>query len=236
MTYLILGLGLLVLVLLAGRGFIRANPKVAARLLKRLGGLALVGAAIMLGVTGRLMLAIPAALFGLALLGARMPWQTGSGTLGGPGRQSSVRTPMLEMTLDHDTGDMDGVVLAGRFEGRRLSQLLPAQLAELLEEAQARDAQAAQLLEAYIARFGQGQGAGASGTNGGRRTGAPGPTGPMTVEEAYAVLGLTPGASRDDILAAHRSLMKKYHPDQGGTTYLAAKINEAKDVLIQRVG
>jgi hypothetical protein len=227
MTYLILGLGLLVLVLLAGRGFARADPKRMARLMKSMAGVALVGVAIGLGATGRLVLAIPVGLFGMMLLGMRMPWQQrGGGDLGGPRRRSSVRTPMLEMTLDHETGDMDGVVLMGRFESRKLSQLLPNQLAELLDEARVEDAQAAQLLEAYIARFGQGRDAGSG------RTG--GPPGPMTVEEAYAVLGLRPGASRDDILQAHRSLMKKYHPDQGGTTYLAAKINEAKDVLMQR--
>jgi hypothetical protein len=230
MTYLILGLGLLVLVLLAGRGFARADPKRMARLMKSMAGVALVGVAVGLGATGRLVLAIPVGLFGMMLLGMRMPWQqSGGGDLGGPGRRSSVRTPMLEMTLDHDTGDMDGVVLMGGFEGRKLSQLLPNQLAELLEEARLRDAQAAQLLEAYIARFSQGR-----DTGGGRAGAPPGSSGPMTVEEAYAVLGLRPGASRDDILQAHRSLMKKYHPDQGGTTYLAAKINEAKDVLLQR--
>ena len=59
-------------------------------------------------------------------------------------------------------------------------------------------------------------------------------TGKMTEEEAYQVLGLQPGASADDIGQAYRSLMKKLHPDQGGTTYLATRINEAKDVLLRR--
>ena len=58
--------------------------------------------------------------------------------------------------------------------------------------------------------------------------------GKMTEEEAYQVLGLQPGASADDIGQAYRSLMKKLHPDQGGTTYLATRINEAKDVLLRR--
>jgi hypothetical protein len=234
MTFLILGLGLLVLVLLVGRGLIKIDPRTMARIVKTVSGLALLGAAAGLGATGKVLLAIPVGLFGMALLGMRMPWQQPDRGTPGAGRRSSVRTPMLEMTLDHDTGDMDGVVLSGRFEGRKLSQLLPPQLADLLEEARAQDAQAAQLLETYIARFGQGAG----GTGGQQRGGGPaGPSGgPMTVEEAYAVLGLQPGANRDDILQAHRSLMKKYHPDQGGTTYLAAKINEAKDVLLQRVG
>ena len=62
----------------------------------------------------------------------------------------------------------------------------------------------------------------------------PGRRGAMSRAEALKVLGLEEGASEEQIRAAHRRLILQIHPDKGGTSYLAAKINEAKDVLLRR--
>jgi hypothetical protein len=176
-------------------------------------------------------LALPLALFALSLLNKSFSWSDPfSQRDKSAGQHSTVRTDMLEMTLEHDSGHMDGVVFRGRFSGRRLSAMAAGELNTLLEEARESDVQAAQLLEAYIARRQQ------TGAGGGRSSGAEAPGGRgMTIDEAYEILGLPKGASREDIQQAHRNLMKKYHPDQGGTTYLASKINEAKELLLKHV-
>jgi DnaJ-domain-containing protein 1 len=136
------------------------------------------------------------------------------------------------MELDHDSGDMEGYVVSGRFSSRKLSSMDEAELEQLYTECQSADPQAAQLLDAYMnRRFAdwqgeQNAGAGANGHSGARSDG------PISREEAYEILGLKPGAGKLDIRRAHRKLMKKLHPDQGGSTYLATKINEAKDLLL----
>ncbi|WP_088343672.1 MULTISPECIES: DnaJ domain-containing protein [Rhodomicrobium] len=228
MPLLLLGFVLLIVVLMFGRAFTRADPKRMAKLLRNLGGAGCMVLALFLLARGEFFVALPLALFGLSLLGKTLPWPGGFGGAPRGGGQSSVRTDMLEMTLDHDSGRMEGMVFRGAFAGRRLSDLSLAELDLLLADAEQNDESAARLLHAYIERRSE---------EGGQRQqqssrGGPG-SGTMSVDEAYAVLGLQPGASRDDIQHAHRALMKKYHPDQGGTTYLAAKINEAKDLLLR---
>jgi len=151
------------------------------------------------------------------------------------GQKSGVRTETIEMVLDHDSGRMEGKCLKGRFAGRDLSSLRDAELFQLLDGIGSADPQGAALLEAYLDRRFPGWRDRRAG--GSARAGAQQPrdrSGRMDRKEAYDVLGLKPGAGEADIRSAHRRLMMKLHPDQGGSTYLASRINEAKDVLLGR--
>ena len=137
------------------------------------------------------------------------------------------------MELDHDSGAMRGRVLKGFFAGRDLEDLKPVELAHLWQDCRFNDPQSAQLVEAYLDRV---HPSWRDDMARGEAEHSHGPDGKMTAAQALEILGLQPNASDDDIRRAHRELMLKLHPDRGGSTYLAAKINEAKDVLLARRG
>jgi DnaJ-domain-containing protein 1 len=135
------------------------------------------------------------------------------------------------MQLDHDSGTMNGRVLAGRHQGAALDTLDRAALIDLFAEI---DSDSRELLAAYLDRREPGwreHAQGDAGAGSGRSSSS---SAKMTEEEAYQILGIQAGATTEEITRAHRTLMKKLHPDQGGTTYLAARVNEAKDVLLRR--
>jgi hypothetical protein len=167
--------------------------------------------------------------------GAWRMWQRAQSMFGGgssawgpqPGR-SEVETEFVRMTLDHGSGVMEGTVRRGRFGGRRLAELSREELIELVREARAEDESSAALIEAYLDRRHAGWRETAQpGT-------APGPAaGPMTREEAWKILGLPPNASPADVKAAHHRLMQRVHPDAGGSDWLAARINLARDILLK---
>jgi DnaJ domain len=230
---LFLGIAVLLLLLWAVNAFSKADPKQAARLIRYLGGCgALIFAAFLL-FRGEIGVAIPVGVFGLGLLGWVSLWPASFAgrTQKSTGQVSRVRTAFLEMELDHDSGAMRGRIIAGRHEGQNLDALDPPTLIGLLGEI---DGDSRDLLAAYLDRRQPGWREHAQGdAAAGNRTRAA-PSGKMTEEEAYQILGVQPGATADDISRAHRSLMKKLHPDQGGSTYLAARVNEAKDVLLRR--
>jgi hypothetical protein len=149
---------------------------------------------------------------------------------GAGGSSSDVVTRYLRMSLDHETGTMTGTVLAGRFEGMRLAELTTADLVALLRECRGADDEGARLLEAYLDRLHPDwrEAMGGGGSAPPSRAGDE-----MTEAEAYAILGLEPGADAAAIRAAHHRLMMQLHPDHGGTDYLATKINRARDVLMK---
>jgi hypothetical protein len=230
----ILGAAVLVLLLWAANAFSKADPQQAARLLRMLGGGAALIFAGFLFIRGEIGVAIPVGAVGLGLLGWISLWPA---TLGGrtqksSGQMSRVRSAFLEMELDHDSGAMRGRILAGRYEGASLDTLDPPTLVGLLADI---DNDSRELLMAYLDRRSPRwrEDTQHDAATAGERSGAA-PSGKMTEEEAYQILGVAPGASADEIGRAHRSLMKKLHPDQGGSTYLAARVNQAKDVLLRR--
>ena len=146
------------------------------------------------------------------------------------GRRSIVRTAALEMELNHDNGALEGHALAGTYEGQLLGTLDLDALLVLLKEIRS-DSESVRLLEAYLdSRFATWRQHMEPNMNA-RAGRAPG-TGAMSKEEAYEVLGLEATATAADIRHAHRRLMQRLHPDRGGSTFLAARINEAKDVLL----
>lgn len=146
------------------------------------------------------------------------------------GQTSTVETRFLRMTLDHDTGDMDGEVLEGSFEDRLLSQLSLDELLTLLNECLRNDSESAALLQAYLDRT-QPEWRDQFETQGRAEHAAPTSTS-MTTDEAYEILGVEKNATEKEITQAHRRLMHKLHPDRGGSDYLATKINLAKHCLL----
>jgi hypothetical protein len=145
-----------------------------------------------------------------------------------PGQQSTIRTRFLAMSLDHETAEMQGEVVVGKFAGRLLASMSLGELMELLSEC-GNDGDSVQLLQAYLARV-HPEWEEEAGTSKRAENGA---SEEMNRAHALEVLGLSEGAERADIIAAHRDLMRKLHPDRGGNDYLAKKVNAAKDFLLE---
>lgn len=226
--YLVLGVGLLLAGLAALRWLSRVPPRQVAAALRWLaigaGGLV----AAWLLATGR---AAQVVFVLLPFLPAIRQWWNRRMVAAppDPAARSDVETAWLRMTLEHATGAMDGLVLQGEFRGRRLGELSQAELLDLLATLRVADADSAALLESYLDALGldwrsarpdagQGGGAPAGGT--------------MTRAEAAMILGVPEDADREAVSRAWREAMKRNHPDQGGSAYLAARINEARDVLL----
>ena len=228
---LLFGLAALAILLWAAQKYLQADPKKLAAVLKLSGGIVLLAFAGLMALRGQIAVAAPLAAVGLGLLGWLPfgPAGFGARTQKSSGQVSRVRSAFLEMELDHDSGAMRGLILAGPREGTRLEALDVATLLGLMNEI---DEESRALLAAYLDRRDAGWREHAQADAAAGRSSAP--RGPMTHEEAYQILGLEPGASTEDIVGAHRTLMKKLHPDLGGSNYLAARVNEAKDTLLRQ--
>lgn len=237
MAWLIAGIVFLILIYAGLRWASEADPKIIRYALLLAGVVFLSLIAFIFILTGRVAVSWPFIL-GAAGLYLRLRSAIGVWELlgrivrnkrsGGQGRASSVSTSHLRMTLDHASATLDGEIIKGLYAGEWLSDLSTAQLLEKLQELRADDMEGARLLESYLDRTE----AGWRATHADEGESHAQPSSSMTREEALEILGLQKGATKEKIRAAHKELMRKFHPDAGGSSYLASKINQAKDVLL----
>ncbi|HWK01337.1 MAG TPA: DnaJ domain-containing protein [Xanthobacteraceae bacterium] len=230
MPTLLIGIAVLLLAFWAVRQFAGANPHVVVQSLRKGGGFAALAGAAFLAATGRFSLAVPLGFLAMGLL----DWLPGRNAFGSwarptPGQTSKVRSAMIEMELDHDSGTMRGTFTAGPHAGTPLEALTPETLIAMFPSL---DEESRALLEAYLDRRTPGWRENVKEDAGARRTETAGHRA-MSEEEASQILGVKPGASASEIRRAHRALMLKLHPDHGGSTYLAARVNEAKETLLR---
>lgn len=226
--------------LLYGFSHFRRQPKEQQKKLAlKAGIILLVGGLLLMVVTGRLhwLGAIAAGL--IPVVRRLFPWlirslpllnhlykQRQAGNMKS-GNQSKVQTDYLLLTLDHDTGNIEGEIISGLFQGKTLTALSDDEARQLLRFYRERDGDSFNLLATFLQRT-RGESTFEQASSDTDRSGHE-----MTRLEALQVLGLEETATEEDILAAHKKLMQKLHPDRGGSNYLAARVNEAKDFLLK---
>jgi len=223
MIFLLAGLAVVVVFYVLGRAYANADPKSLVRSLRYTvgGGLLLLGLALLLAERAALGSLLVAGGFQALVTGRIGPFQLGD----------RRRSAWLEVETQTGTGRMSGRVLRGRFAGRSLDDLDRSALLSLVAEID--DRRSRELLETYLDRRFPGWREDVE-RDGAARARSTADAGAMTDEQAYEVLGLAPGAGEAEIRAAHRRLMMRVHPDQGGSTFLARQLNQAKDRLLGR--
>jgi hypothetical protein len=228
LSYLALGLAALALLYLVARWFVTASARQLAQAFATFAAVFSAMASTGLLLTGRLGLAIVTVAATVMAVHALVQGPRGADPLaaGQPGPASNVETKYLAMHLDHASGEVDGRVRLGSFSGRELSSLGLSELRALFAEVQREDPPSVPLVEAYLDRRAPDW----------REASAPPPPSGTAMDERIAleILGLPPGAGEAQIKAAHRALMARCHPDHGGSAYLAAQLNQARDHLLRR--
>jgi hypothetical protein len=211
------------------KGWIKLDGSQVGQLARTMGGFALIGTAISLIMTGKILFGLPMGLVGLWLLGyLKIPGFKNFSAQG-----TGQRSAMLDIAIDPASGRIGGTIIAGTFAGRALDSLTKHECLILLRELQAADQTGLRLFAVYLdGRFPGWREDLQGGPDAG--TGRQARPGVMPDKEAYQILGLAPGAGEPAIRDAHRRLMLKLHPDVGGSDTLAALVNEAKDVLLRR--
>lgn len=251
LVWLALGGIALVAVLVLLQGFAQASLATLRVAVVAVGGVLAVGLVATLLASGRAGQALGLLAFAAPLLWtAWLRWHAarrfshpagGSAGANGAtgGRRTQVETATLVMTLDHASGQMTGRVRRGRYAGAELVELSLADLLALLGDCRAEDPESAPLLEAWLDRVQPDWRAAAAwgeaepGAGGGASPPPRNRGGRMDRAEALAVLGLEEGATEEEIRAAHRRLMRAAHPDSGGSAWIAARLNEARDTLLR---
>ena len=227
MRTLFLAIAAVLIGLVLLRALLKTPPGDLAQRLRIGAAVAMLLAAVGLAFLRQFALALPFGATGIIMLRRNAGMRVSSS-----GQTSSVRSSGLDMVLNHETGEMDGLVLAGRHRGRRLSELGRSELLTVADDLRG-DAESLRLLESYLDRAHSGWREDVEADHADRQS-APSRSGGMTTQEAYQILGLEPDAGEADVREAHRRLMKQVHPDRGGSAALAAKINEAKDRILGR--
>ena len=224
-------------ILLAGRWYISANPATLVKVLKWTLIGTILTAIMFFIVSGRFSLAF-------ATVPALLPWlmrlrqavrlaksfnhMSKKASNSKSGQTSRITTKYLDMKLDHDTGILSGQVIHGKFYGQNLSDLSDQHLVQLFDELELYDIESIQILLSYVSRERKDWRAHSKKSYKNEENG------PMTEKEAYDILGLELGVPEKDILNAHKQLIFHLHPDKGGSTFLASKVNQAKDTLLNK--
>ena len=245
MPYLVLGIAILAGLALGARWYVNASPTSILRVFKWIAIIGSILVVILVILTRQftwvacMFLALLPWFFRarrssrMAKNWARMRNSASGGSGTAPGQTSEIETKYLRMYLAHETGEMNGEIILGQFSGKTLRNLSFEELLTLLKEVRS-DSQSVQVLASYLARYHEDEWRESKHFKEDVSIESEETDGPMTRAEAFKVLGLEEGATVVNIKEAHRRLMSKLHPDHGGSNYLATKLNEAKDLLLDQ--